>query len=143
MQGYLLWPPDLPAASGGVCGANLALLPAYWDPSAGALPPTWRRLDTEHFCVLLVAVMASAKTPATPASQNGAELGAARMPLPPRARASIEQLESARARQQQLYAALRVMSAEGGHDRWVHSGIASALASADPRAVGADAAEAL
>ncbi len=93
--------------------------------------------------MLLIAGLTSAKAPVSPASQNGAEPGAARAPPPPRARASAEQLESARARQQQLYAALRTMSAEGGHDRWVHSGIASALASADPRAVGADAAEAL
>ncbi len=47
------------------------------------------------------------------------------------------------ARQRELFAALRRMSAEGGHDRWMHSGIAAALASADPRATAADAAEAL
>ena len=47
-------------------------------------------------------------------------------------------LEERRARQAQLYSALRRMSAEGVHDTWVHSGIAAALASADPRACSAD-----
>ncbi|KAK9842105.1 hypothetical protein WJX81_008576 [Elliptochloris bilobata] len=69
---------------------------------------------------------------APPARIADPEAGEAQMAVS--SEKAAEAVENRRARQKQLYAALRRMSTEGGHDRWVHSGIAAALASADPRA---------